>query len=97
MKGKLYDSVPRPNLAKDGIDWDSKALLARENPGQGVLAGKDMPESRARSLRVRNREPFVTDEGRIVVSVRDSYLTATGRRYGNIWFEWVPTPKEGNP
>jgi len=37
----------------------------------------------------------VQDTGHIVVAVRNSTVEADGIRYGDVYFTWQPTAKEG--
>lgn len=95
-KGIVLDELPPAGRRPDSPDWDAKAKLAKESPGKAVLAAEDVPLSRIASVRQRRRPPFVEESGRIKISMRDSY-TADGTRFGNVYFEWTPTPqKESN-
>lgn len=96
MKGKIVSAIPqagnmRGPVAK--IDWDSPAKLARTS-GQPVLAAKHVRNSRIKSLRQSTRSPFVTDEGRIIVTMRNSTVDPVdGERYGDVYMTWEPTKK----
>jgi hypothetical protein len=45
-------------------------------------------------MRQYTRPPFVTDEGRIAVKLRNSKIEDDGKRYGDVYFEWEPKKKE---
>jgi hypothetical protein len=58
--------------------------------GQPVLAASGVKDSRVKSLRQYTRAPFVTDEGRIIIEVRNSSVHEDGYRYGDVYFRWEP-------
>lgn len=85
---KTVNSVP-PARQRD-IDWDSMATLAKMT-GKPVLAATHLRNSRVKSVRQYTRPPFVTDEGRIVVELRNSRREADGERWGDVYLRWEPT------
>lgn len=91
-EGKIVSAIPKVTRpSKYGINWDSYAYLAKQT-GQPVLAGKDIRNTQIKAIRQYTREPFVTSEGRIAVRMRNSHINpADGQRYGDIYFEWIPT------
>jgi hypothetical protein len=91
MEGQILDAPP-PD-AKVKHNWDRMAALAKANPGKTVLAGKHVRDSLVKSVRKRNRPPFVTSEGEIIINLRNSTIEADGVRYGDVYFSWKP--KEG--
>lgn len=93
MKGKIVHDVPRPRATD--IDWDACAVLAKMT-GQPVLCAKDLKNTRIKSVRQYRRPPFVTDEGRIIVEMRNSRVKRDGQRYGDVYLRWAPntTPTE---
>lgn len=95
MKGKVVNAVPPArNRRGPHIDWDSAAALARLS-GQPVLAAEHVRNTRIKSVRQYTRPPFVTDEGRIVIEMRNSSIDEKdGERYGDVYFTWEPTKKE---
>jgi hypothetical protein len=93
MEGKLVSSVPPKRFAEQVYDWDGIAELARNNPDMAVLAGEHVRMTTIKSVRAYTRSPFVTNEGRIKVSMRNSVEEADGHRYGDVYFEWVPAKK----
>lgn len=89
MKGKIVGELPPPGAhAKRKYNWDASAKLAQKTPGLAVEAGKDVPISLIASVRQYKRAPFITDEGRIKIVMRDSYVAADGRRHGDVYFVW---------
>lgn len=91
---KVVAELPAPRrVSKYKINWDDYAETARLL-GQPVLAGRHIKESQAKAIRLYNRPPFVTPEGRIRVHLRDSQVE-DGVRYGDVYLTWEPaTPKE---
>lgn len=82
--------------------WDEAALNAKQqydkDPTLWVLAGEAVPATQINALRLYTVEPFVTDAGRIEVSMRNSFKGADGRRYGDCWVHWLPKgeqPEDG--
>lgn len=88
-KGKIVNAVP-PARARPGIDWDSMAKLAKMS-GQPVLAAKHVRNSLVKSVRQYTRPPFITDEGRIIVELRNSKREPDGERWGDVYLRWEPT------
>lgn len=94
MKGKVVSSVPRPTrVSRSKIDWDTPANLARLT-GQPVLAGKHILNSQIKAVRQYQRPPFVEDNGHIAIRLRNSRIEEDGKRYGDVYFEWIPKEKE---
>lgn len=91
-EGKIVTTVPKPSRrSKYGINWDEQARLARLVK-QPVLVGSNIRNTQVKSLRQYDRDPFVTDEGRISIMLRNSSISPKdGKRYGDVYFEWVPT------
>lgn len=84
-------ALPAPKrVSKYGINWDDYALTAKLL-GQPVLAGKNIKDTQVKALRLYKRPPFITDEGRIVVHLRNSEVKSDGKRYGDVYFVWEPT------
>lgn len=90
-KGKVVDAIPAAGgrISKYGINWDNMAYTAKLT-GKPVLAGENISNSRVKSLRAYKRPPFVDDDGHIAVHLRNSSIKADGKRYGDVYFEWVP-------
>lgn len=89
-EGKIVSAIPKvTRRSKYGINWDSYAILARQT-GQPVLAGRDIRNSQVKAIRQYNREPYVSPEGHIAVRLRNSHVDADGKRYGDVYFEWIP-------
>lgn len=93
MEGKLVSSVPPARWPAQVYDWDAIAQLAKENPDMAVLAGEHVRMTTIKSVRAYNRPPFVTSEGRIKVSMRNSVEETDGHRYGDLYMEWIPAKK----
>lgn len=87
-KGKIVNAVP-PARARGDVDWDSMARLAKMS-GQAVLAATHVRNSRVKSVRQYTRPPFVTDEGRIIVELRNSKRESDGERWGDVYLRWEP-------
>jgi hypothetical protein len=97
MKGKVVSAVPPAQTANHVVrDFDNSAEMARIT-GQPVLAGKHVVYTRVNSIRMYTRPPYVTDEGRIAVKFRNSKIEDDGKRYGDLYFEWVPTETTATP
>lgn len=95
-KGIVLDELPPAQRRRDHYDWHGKAALALANPDKVVLAYKDVPVSRIMSVRQYKTPPFMTAEGKIQVSMRDSYVDdRDGKRYGDVYFKWVPAQEAG--
>jgi len=94
-KGKLVGKLPPRASRGEDYDWDAAALLAVQHPDEAVLAATHVPESRVKAVRGYKRKPFVSDTGHIMVAVRNSAVEADGIRYGDVYFLWEPTQKEG--
>lgn len=92
MKGKIVSQIP--GARKSPIDWDGPAMLAKLS-GQPVLAATHIRDSLIKSVRQYKRPPFVEDDGRIVVEMRNSQTDTDGMRYGDVYFRWESTKKEG--
>jgi len=97
-KGKqpIVSSVPPPYVRSSDYDWDAMAILAKLNKGKSVLAAKAVPNARIKSVRRYSRPPFVTDEGHVVVNMRNSHLNEDGVRVGDVYFSWADTEQKEN-
>jgi len=95
-EGAWAERVPPRGRPRSKRDWDGLCRKAQDRPGIPLLAASDVPVSLATSVRERSRPPFVTDEGRLLVQVRNSEIRhdRDGKRYGDLWFTWLPN-KEG--
>lgn len=92
-EGQVVRKIPpvsRP--ARTTIEWDASARLAKLTK-QPVLAATHVRNTLVKSVRQRQRPPFVTDEGRIIVKLRNSTIE-DGVRYGDVYFEWEPNQEE---
>lgn len=58
------------HLRVDKYGLDAMAERAHERPGQPLLAGRNIPFKYTNALRVRRRDPYLTEHGQIKVSVR---------------------------
>ena len=92
MKGKIVKQVP--GARKSPIDWDGSAMLAKLS-GQPVLAATHVKDTMIKSVRQYNRPPFVEDDGRIIVEMRNSKTDSSGVRYGDVYLRWESSKKEG--
>jgi hypothetical protein len=75
------------------IKWEDHAQTAKAT-GEAVLAATHIPESRAKSVRKYTNPPFVQDDGRIKVSIRNSIVEDDGVRYGDVYLTWQKATKK---
>lgn len=92
MKGKIVNQIP--GARQSPIDWDGPAMLAKLS-GQPVLAATHIRDSQIKSVRQYKRPPFVEDDGRIIIEMRNSKTESNGVRYGDVYMRWEPSKKEG--
>jgi hypothetical protein len=93
-EGKIVSEVPKPTrVSKFQTKWDEYALTAQLLK-QPVLVATHVNNTLVKSMRQYTRPPFVTDEGRIAVKLRNSKIEDDGKRYGDVYFEWEPKKKE---
>jgi hypothetical protein len=92
MKGKIVKQIP--GARQSPIDWDSPAILAKLS-GQPVLAATHVRDTRIKSVRQYTRPPFVAEDGRIIIEMRNSKTDSNGVRYGDVYMRWESTKKEG--
>lgn len=85
---------PKLHMRVDKYGLDKMAEKAQERPGVPLLAGRDIPFSYTNSLRSRSRDPYVTDDGQIKVSIK-----GTGKRTEDdtdrlvdVYFTWHEFP-----
>lgn len=91
-KGKpTVDTVPPPGV-RSGYDWDAMAMLAQLT-GKPVRAATDVPMSRIKSVRTYRRPPFLTDEGKIIINMRNSHVNDEGITVGDVYFSWQTNEK----
>jgi hypothetical protein len=88
MEGNIVGKLPPRASRGPDYDWDSMALLAIKHPGEAVLAAEHVSDSRVKSLRGYNRYPFIQENGRIIIAVRNSSVEEDGIRYGDVYFVW---------
>jgi hypothetical protein len=94
-KGKVLEELPpKGNRVKHLYDWDAHVKTARDNVGRVVLAETSVPVTHINSLRLYRLPPFVTTEGFIKVSYRNSKVQASGVRTADVYLQWEPTTKE---
>lgn len=90
-KGNILGKLPpidRSDRARS--DWDDKALLAQEHPGQVVLAAEHIARTQYESVKTYRRPPYRTGEGHIRINIRNSKVEDDGKRYGDMFFTWIP-------
>lgn len=95
--GDFVPEVPPRANGSSRVDLyglDAMAIKARERPGVPMLAGKDIPYRYTNSLRVRNRDPYITAEGRIKVSIKTvkEVPENPADRVVDTYFTWEPFP-----
>jgi hypothetical protein len=95
MEEGTFVSAPPPKSSgyKSDYDWDGMARKAMTRPGVALLAYKDVPVSRIKSVRGYNRPPFIQNNGRIRIESR-TRVDDNGVRVGDIYFTWVPNQPE---
>jgi len=90
-RGKVLSKLPaRRPTGKPRTDWDEIAVLAKEHPGQPVLAATHLPRTTVESVKTYRREPFYSQEGNIRVHYRNSTIEDDGLRYADMYFVWHP-------
>lgn len=98
MSGEFVSELPPNGRLTTGHDWDALVIKAQSNPGGLLLAATQVPETTIKSLRQRNRAPFVTNGGTLVINQRNlSVDDATGKPCADVYFTWVldePATKE---
>lgn len=87
--------VPRQGVAAH-VDWDHYVRMARTQPGVPLLVAKNVRESLQKSLRQRNRYPWIDDTGRIRVMTRDGARDDAGVYWADVWFVWEPKEEDNN-
>ena len=94
-KGKVLSELPpRGNRVKHLYDWETHVATARKHVGSVVLAETNVPVTHINSLRLYRLPPFVTTEGYIKVSYRNSKVQPSGVRTADVYLQWQPTGKE---
>lgn len=94
-KGKVLEELPPiGNRVKHLYDWESHAKTARDNVGRVVLAETNVPVTHINSVRQYRMPPFVTTDGYIKVSYRNSKVQPSGVRTADVYLQWLPTGKE---
>lgn len=92
MTARFVDELPARHELK-GDKYVELARTAQEHPERPLLVAEGEHERVAKRLRARVRPPFVQNDGRIVVSMRQTYVADDGRR-GDIYLMWVPNKKK---
>lgn len=91
------DGSPQHHLRVDKYGLDPMALKAQERPGVPLLAGRDIPQKYTNSLRVRRRDPYLTEDGQIRVSIKSTGdFTEDGDRLVDVYFTWEKFPSIPN-
>lgn len=88
MDGRFVDSIPIESNRR--TKWDKYALQAQSRPNTPLLVQEDARYNLYKSLKMRKNPPFVQDDGRIEVNIRDSYVNELGTRHGDIYVTWRP-------
>lgn len=90
--GKVVGKLP-PRGSMN-TEWDDVVLIAQQHPNEAVEVATDLNVVKINSVRqYARREPYTTSEGRIEVSCRGSVEKEDGKRYGTMYFTWIPTNK----
>lgn len=89
--GKLVGALPpKGNI---NTDYDESVILAQQHPNEAVEVATNLSVITINSVRQyveRGRQPYVTGDGYIEVSCRDSKAHEDGKRYGTMYFRWIP-------
>lgn len=94
-KGKVVGKLPPRGNANS--TWDEVVHTAQQHPNEAVLADTGLAMTMINSVRQyvdRGRKPYVTDDGYIEVSCRNSHKVEGGGRAGDMYFVWRQKPKE---
>ena len=84
---------PQRHLRVDKYGLDEMAVKAQQRPGVPLLAGRDIPHAYTNALRSRRRDPYITEDGRIKVSVKATGdFTEDGDRLVDCYFTWQEFP-----
>lgn len=90
MSGEFVTELPPHGRDTAHYDWDALAVKAQSNPGGLLLAAKQVPLSLIKSLRQRNRAPFVMDGGTLAVIQRNTtHVVADGKTYADVYLKWT--------
>lgn len=82
--------LPRRGAALYKEDWDSIIAACRKKPGEVGKVLEDRPVSRAKSANTRRTAPFVQQDGRLRVRVRNSRWVGD-TQYADLYCVWEPT------
>lgn len=94
-KGKVLQELPPVGgRVKHLYDWETHVKTARDNVGSVVLAEEQVPVTHINSLRLYRQPPFITTDGYIKVSYRNSKVQASGVRTADVYLQWIQTRKE---
>lgn len=96
-RGDNRNGTPQHHLRVDKYGLDAMAVKAQERPHVPLLAGRDIPFKYTNSLRVRRRDPYLTRDGQIKVSIKSTgNHTDDGDRLVDVYFVWTPFPEIPN-
>jgi hypothetical protein len=91
-QGKVVGKLPPSGSLN--TTWDSSVHLAQQHPNEAVEVATDINVVTINSVRQYvKRAPYTTPDGHIEVSCRGSVQKDDGKRYGNMYFTWIPTTK----
>lgn len=77
----------------DRYGIDAIALKAQERPHKSILAAKEIPIKYTNSLRTRKRDPYLTEDGEIKVSIKScKKKNEKGEKLVDCYLTWVPFP-----
>jgi hypothetical protein len=92
-KGRpTVDSVP-PARRRPSNDWDAMAIMA-QHTGKPTRAGTNVPISKIKSVRTYRRPPFRTDEGHIIINMRNTHHDPDLGTVGDMYFTWAPNEQQ---
>lgn len=74
--------------------WDKAATDTKAAPNTPFKVGERVSTSTYKNLKMRRTAPFLTEDGHIEVNMRNSAKGEDGRRYGDVYFTWIPTKKD---
>jgi hypothetical protein len=88
-EGKIVNAIPAPSrVSKYKINWDEFVEVSKlaKSP---VLVASNIRETQVKSMRLYTRYPFVQEDGRVKIALRNSHIK-DGVRVGEVYFEWIP-------
>ena len=93
--GSFVTQLPPSRAGVRGeVDWDAYAMRARRQPGRPLLVARGVRESLIKSVRQRDRSPFIDASGRILVNARNGARDEAGKYVADVYFVWRPREED---